>query len=36
MKHPPDRDGSRLPRSRSPGYVVQAWVSEQLKEKIRT
>jgi hypothetical protein len=35
MKQPPDRDPSPRPRTRAPEYVVEAWVSAQLKDKIR-
>jgi hypothetical protein len=35
MKQPADRDPSALPGTRPPEYVVKAWVSEQLKDKIQ-
>lgn len=34
-KQPPDRDPSPPPGIRPPEYVVEAWASEQLKDKIR-
>jgi hypothetical protein len=34
-KQPPGREPSPPPGTRAPEYVVQAWVSEQLKDKIR-
>jgi hypothetical protein len=34
-KQPPYRDPSSSPGTRPPEYVVEAWVNEQLKEKIR-
>ena len=34
-KQPPGSDSSPPPKTRPPEYVVEAWVSEQLKEKIR-
>jgi hypothetical protein len=34
-KQPPGRDPSPPPKTRPPEYVVEAWVSEQLKEKIQ-
>jgi hypothetical protein len=34
-KNPPGRDPSPPPKTRPPEYLVEAWVSEQLKEKIR-
>ena len=35
MKKPQDRDASHAPGTRPPDYVVEAWVSQQLKERIR-
>ena len=35
MKQPPGPDPSPRPGTRPPEYVVETWVSEQLKDKIR-
>ena len=34
-KQPPDRDPSPPPGTKAPEYVVEAWISERLKDKIR-
>ncbi len=35
MRHPQHRDPAPTPGTRPPDYVVQLWVSQQLKDRIR-
>jgi hypothetical protein len=35
MKQPRNRDATPTPGTRPPEYVIEAWVSEQLKDRIR-
>ncbi len=35
MRQPQNRDPAPAPGTRTPDYVVEAWVSQQLKDRIR-
>ena len=35
MKHPPRRDASPPPGTRHPEYVLEVWVSPQLRDRIQ-
>ncbi len=35
MKKPQDRDASHTPGTRPPEYVIETWVSEQLRDRIQ-
>jgi hypothetical protein len=35
MKQPRDRDTGRTPGTRPPEYVIETWVSEQLRDRIQ-
>jgi len=35
MKQPRDREARRAPGTRPPEYVIETWVSEQLRDRIQ-
>jgi hypothetical protein len=35
MKQPRDREAGRTPGTRPPEYVIETWVSEQLRDRIQ-